>query len=263
MKCKPDWLLLVIYWGIFVSNQNNSIISSFLPSYAISYVDIDETLVGIIFGVFSVGVFASSMVAGKIMNKKGRKKLLMILGFGVMAIGNVIFAVLIFFKGKIEFMVIASIARVIIGVGQGLFMAPAFSIVPIVYKQTFENKIGIMEALSGLGLSIGPVFGGIFYSIGEKTLHNDDIGFVIPFIYCVIMSVVAIPIALKYVPSKPKAAEQDVHESLHASEIVKEFASDSQRDGLKDSEVSQENQEQTTQNLDNPNLRSEVGIQQK
>jgi hypothetical protein len=47
-----------------------------------------------------------------------------------------------------------------------MFMAPAFSIIPIVYKKTFEHKIGIMEALSGLGLSVGPVFGGIFYSAG-------------------------------------------------------------------------------------------------
>jgi len=32
---------------------------------------------------------------------------------------------------------------------------------PILYSETLENKVGIIEALSGLGLMGGPVLGGL------------------------------------------------------------------------------------------------------
>jgi hypothetical protein len=36
----------------------------------------------------------------------------------------------------------------------------------LIYKDTFEEKIGVMEAIAGFGLSSGPVFGGVLYQAG-------------------------------------------------------------------------------------------------
>lgn len=34
-------------------------------------------------------------------------------------------------------------------------MTPAYSIIPILYRETMEEKIGQIEAVAGLGLSLG------------------------------------------------------------------------------------------------------------
>jgi MFS family permease len=143
-------------------------------------------------------------MVGKAMNKKGKKRFFITLGFIVMGVGNLFFLIIPISKDIYVFLILGSIARIILGIGQGMFMAPAFSIVPLVYKKTFENKIGIMEALSGMGLSLGPVFGGLFFSLAVKiTGGNEDVGFCIPFIFCSLLSFLAVPLALKYIPYKP------------------------------------------------------------
>jgi MFS family permease len=102
------------------------------------------------------------------MGKKGRKKLFVVLGLGIMALGSLIFIVLLWTPNPWSYTIISAFARFIVGFGEGMFMAPAFSLIPLIYKDTFEFKIGIMEAISGFGLSAGPVFGGVLYYWGQK-----------------------------------------------------------------------------------------------
>lgn len=162
---KIDWLLVVMYWGLFVACSNNSIISSFFPTYSQKFVDggLSEVLIGLIFAVYSIGTLISSFWIGAIMGKKGRKKLFVVLGLATMAFGSLLFIILLWTPNIWAYTIISCIARFVIGFGEGMFMSPAFSLIPLIYKDTFEEKIGVMEAIAGFGLSSGPVFGGILY----------------------------------------------------------------------------------------------------
>ena len=59
------------------------------------------------------------------------------------------------------------------GIGAGINSTASFAIIAAHYKEDREKTIGMMEAFSGIGLLLGPIFGGIMHSIG---------GFILPFV---------------------------------------------------------------------------------
>ncbi len=59
------------------------------------------------------------------------------------------------------------------GVGAGINSTASFAIIATHYKDQREKTIGMMEAFSGIGLLIGPIFGGIMHQIG---------GYLLPFL---------------------------------------------------------------------------------
>jgi MFS family permease len=158
-----DPLLAILLYGVFVSNMNNSQISSFFPQYSEEKFNINETIIGVIFASYSIGVFGTSLAIGAHMNHKGVKKIMLILGLFVMTATNISFMFLEYIENKDLFIVIAVLLRTIMGGGQALFMTPAYSIVPLLYRETLEDKIGYMEAMAGFGLGIGPLFGGFLF----------------------------------------------------------------------------------------------------
>lgn len=83
------------------------------------------------------------------------------------------------------FITISVIARFILGVGQGLFCTPSYSYLPILYGDRLEKIIGYIEAMAGLGLSLGPLIGGFFY---------DLLGFESTFVFNAVISVIIIPL---------------------------------------------------------------------
>ena len=76
---KLDFLLIILYFGAFLTNANNSFISAFFPSFA-NRASVTETWVGFIFSAEPVGVFICTILLGRLMSKKGFKKPCMILG---------------------------------------------------------------------------------------------------------------------------------------------------------------------------------------
>lgn len=112
---KIDYLLVCIYYGIFVSNSNNTIISSFLPQYAEEEFGIGESITGIIFSTHSIGLFCMALLVGKMMNEKGMKKKYFIYGLILQGIGQAAFLVLHVIKDKYLFISIAIFGRIVVG----------------------------------------------------------------------------------------------------------------------------------------------------
>jgi MFS family permease len=80
-KKKPfDWLLLIIYFGVFIADLNYSALSSFYPVEANKQVQLSETIIGFVFASYSIGMFVATFVVAKLMSKRGRKKMFVILG---------------------------------------------------------------------------------------------------------------------------------------------------------------------------------------
>ena len=58
------------------------------------------------------------------------------------------------------------------GVGAGINSTASFAIIATHYKEDRERTIGMMESFSGVGLLIGPIFGGVMHYFG---------GYILPF----------------------------------------------------------------------------------
>ena len=56
------------------------------------------------------------------------------------------------------------------GVGAGINSTASFAIISIHYKEDREKTIGMLESAAGIGLLIGPLFGGALFEIGGFTL---------------------------------------------------------------------------------------------
>ena len=50
-----------------------------------------------------------------------------------------------------------------LGFGIGFLLTPAYSYLPILYEDKMEFIVSLFELMVGLGLSLGPLFGGILY----------------------------------------------------------------------------------------------------
>lgn len=90
---KIDFLLTTFCLGVFITNANTSFMSAFFPDFAGEKgVGLDG--VGIIFSAEPVGALICSLFLGKLMSKKGFKKLSILLGLIVQALGMALMIIL-------------------------------------------------------------------------------------------------------------------------------------------------------------------------
>lgn len=54
-------------------------------------------------------------------------------------------------KKEVSFLLLASVARFITGIGIGLTLTPCYSYLPLFYKSTIEEKVSNTEISNGLG----------------------------------------------------------------------------------------------------------------
>jgi MFS family permease len=78
-----------------------------------------------------------------------------------------------FVEDKNTFIIFSFIWKFICGFGAGINSTSSFAIIATHYKQEREKAIGMMEASSGVGLLLGPIFGSVLYQIG---------GYILPFL---------------------------------------------------------------------------------
>ena len=97
------------------------------------------------------------------MSKPGIKKIFVVSGLFLSAFSHIIFGWIHEIDDSLTFEIISFVARIILGIGTGLLSCPMYSYVTILYYDTMEEKIGLIEIFSGLGGSFGPMMGGILY----------------------------------------------------------------------------------------------------
>ena len=97
------------------------------------------------------------------MSKPGMKKKFVVSGLFLSAISQVISGLAHKIDDFLTFEIISIAARIMLGIGTGLFRCPIYSYVSSLYYDTMEEKIGCIEFLSSIGSSVGIMMGGILY----------------------------------------------------------------------------------------------------
>ena len=152
-------LYLLYFWGCSVY----AVLAPFYPQYAYSK-GLNEKQVGYIFSLYALVAFFLSPVNGKIMNKIGRKNVLLVGGV-TESLGMLLFSWVVTLEGN-AFLTFSIIARILMGAGGSALLVTCFAVISNQFPDEMEGKIGIMETLGGVGLMAGPFIGGILYAIG-------------------------------------------------------------------------------------------------
>ena len=158
-----DFKLIGLLFLNMIINAAISIIAPFYPGEAARR-GISENIVGFVFAALPFGGFFFSLIFGKYMRFWGRKKLLL-MGMMLLIIGFIMFAVIDFTMNQGVFLALSLIGRAIQGLGLSAYTSVSYAYLPLLYSmEELPQKIGYMEATTGIGMLIAPIFGSLLYS---------------------------------------------------------------------------------------------------
>lgn len=66
-------------------------------------------------------------------------------------------------EDKYWFIFLSMSMKFLTGCGIGIFLTPALSYIPNLYENEIEYVMTLIEFVTGLGLSLGPLVGGFLY----------------------------------------------------------------------------------------------------
>jgi MFS family permease len=130
---------------------SSAMILGLLPVFLIVVLGASMTLVGIIEGMAGAGMSFAKIIAGPVSDWLGRRKPLLVLGYGMSAVVKLVFPLA-------ESAVAVLVARALDRVGKGLRDAPRDAFVAdITHRSIRGSSFGLRAALYTLGFVIGPV----------------------------------------------------------------------------------------------------------
>ncbi|CAD8147875.1 unnamed protein product [Paramecium octaurelia] len=160
----------------FFLNAAVSVIAPFYPPLAKEKAHVSVSTIGYIFGLNPIGAFFFSLVMGKKMSHWGRRRC-MLLGLVIQSAVVVAFGLLDFMTFNKElFVTVSCVTRFLQGASRAAYSSISFAYIPILWPDSIQKKISILETLTGLGLMSGPFIGAaldalfgyqmIFYVLG-------------------------------------------------------------------------------------------------
>jgi MFS family permease len=121
-----------------------------------------DTMLGIMYGVYALGVLASTPIFGVLSDKVGRRKP-MLWGFAAQALATVLFAL----SGGVG---LTLLARLLQGVAAAATWTTGLALVAEHFTEHRAEKLGVAMMGSTGGLLVGPVTGGVLLQAGGHAL---------------------------------------------------------------------------------------------
>lgn len=151
MKPANNRQMMTIFLVVFIDLLGFGIILPLLPYIAQKY-EATPVVIGLLSGSYSLFQFVAGPILGRLSDRYGRKKLLIISQLGSMA-GYVLLA----FAGSLPLLFLS---RIIDGItGGNISIAQAY-MADVTDKKTRAKGMGLLGAAFGLGFMIGPAIGG-------------------------------------------------------------------------------------------------------
>lgn len=175
-----------------------SVMAPFFPSEA-SKKGVSNTLSGWIFAIFALVQFAVSPLFGRIIPYFGSRLLIVtgqFLGGGCIILFGFLDRIGTADNNTV-FIAYCFILRVVLAVGCTACTTSGFAVTATVFPNHIATIFGLLETATGLGMMVGPAFGGILYQFG---------GFTVPFVVLGSLMIVTVPLHAMWLPST-----DDVH----------------------------------------------------
>lgn len=120
---------------------------------------------GYVFAIYSLAVIIFSPICGTIIPKVGRSNLIR-LGVVCMGISFVMLGAAEAIEDPDTFILISLITRFVQGFSSSAIQTTCYSISTNFYPDHKEALVGYIEAVTGVGLILGPLIGTALYSVG-------------------------------------------------------------------------------------------------
>lgn len=156
-------VVYAIYALYFWACSLYSVIAPFFPHVA-KEKGMPEDQVGLMFSLYAIVAILFSPISGKVMMWIGRKYFILI-GTAIETVGILLFGFANYYDES-SFVIFSFVARLLQGIGGSALTVTLFAIIANAFPNDMESKLGWMETCGGIGLIVGPLIGGLFYSIG-------------------------------------------------------------------------------------------------
>ena len=155
-----------IVWILFctlISNSAYALIAPFLP---LEFKDkgISGQLIGLMFAIYSVAVILCSPLVGKAIQCVGNTNMISI-GILVMGLAFVCFGLIDALETEAMVLTVGFTLRFVQGASSAFVQTTCYSIATNDFPEKKEQIVGWVEALTGLGLILGPIIGSCLYGL--------------------------------------------------------------------------------------------------
>jgi MFS family permease len=185
-KPEPPGLRNVLALGLvsFFTDFSTEMILGILPLYIVNNLGASKAILGTIEGSAELISYSMRMVSGSLSDKIGKRKIFVIIGYGLSTASKPFFAVA---TGWVEAFIVRAIDRI----GKGVRTAPRDALIADSIPETISGKaFGIHRTIDQLGAILGPI-------AAFAILQVMDIRFV--FLFSLIPGAVAVFILIYFV----------------------------------------------------------------
>uniref|UniRef100_W5JYT7 Solute carrier family 18 member B1 n=1 Tax=Astyanax mexicanus TaxID=7994 RepID=W5JYT7_ASTMX len=174
-----------------------SILGPFFPLEA-EKKGVSQTVIGMIFGCYAFCTLVGSLILGKYIVQIGAK-FMITAGLFLSGGCTVVFGFLDRAPEGTVFIVLCFVIRSVNAVGFAAAVTSSFAVSAKVFPHNIATILGFMEIFTGIGLILGPPFGGWMYQ---------SFGYEIPFIVLGCLLFLAVPINMWILPNFDAVASQ-------------------------------------------------------
>ncbi|XP_062426882.1 MFS-type transporter SLC18B1 isoform X1 [Rhea pennata] len=175
-----------------------SILGPFFPAEA-EKKGASNTIVGMIFGCFSLFNFLSSLILGNYLTQIGAK-FMFVAGMFVSGCVTILFGILKKVPDGPVFISLCFLVRAMDAIGFAAAMTASFSILTKAFPNNIATVLGSLEIFTGLGLVLGPPLGGFLYQ---------SFGYEVPFITLGCLVLVFVPVNMCLLPKYDSVPSKD------------------------------------------------------
>ncbi|XP_067057633.1 MFS-type transporter SLC18B1-like isoform X1 [Acropora muricata] len=173
----------------FAATASFAILSPFFPSEA-QEMGASGTLIGLIFGIYPLVVFAVAPVIGVLLPQIG-PRFTLTAGLFLCSGSQILFGFVSMLPKGVVFVVFCFLLRIVMAFGGAAADTASFAIVAGEFGSNIGVVTGAMETFTGLGFMLGPPLGGVLYSAG---------GFKLPFIVMGGVLLAIVPVVMIILP---------------------------------------------------------------
>ena len=188
---KSSGLKNVMYMGLvsFFTDFSTEMVMSVLPLYIVKDLDLSRTILGAIEGSGEFVNYIFRIPSGYISDKIAKRKILVIIGYGISTISKPFFIVVTTFSDTI-------IVKVADRIGKGIRTAPRDALIADSVDESSSGKaFGVHRTLDQIGAIIGPLFAFLILE-----LFGGNIQYI--FLLSIIPGIVSLFILIHFVKDK-------------------------------------------------------------
>ncbi|MBW7854887.1 MAG: MFS transporter [Ignavibacteriaceae bacterium] len=181
---KKNPALLVIFITIFIDLLGFGIIIPLLPFFSVTVLELNESMIGLIAGIYSLMQFFFTPIWGSLSDRYGRKPILIISLIGSV-ISNILLGLV--FSGIMSSMLLLLLSRAFAGIFAANISAAQAVISDVTTAEERTKGMGLIGAAFALGFVFGPAVGGVL-------AHK--FGFGLPVFFAAALSLIALAMAI-------------------------------------------------------------------